>query len=227
MFVATIPELERKYGTAKVAEIRGRANQGSVEAIKQLANWNYVVAQFNLGSWHFYGKNGLPENQKEGFTWWLRAANRGYPNAKFRVGVCYGSGEEYVGGQKASILSIPYILEAWVNGSDEAHEYWAQKKDAETIATMKRWQENKMADTSIVGKWEWMNGTITFDFFSNGDYLYVSPNIERLGRYQIEGSKVKLLTATSTEFIVVNDYEMIMHLQKPDGEINKSTYTRL
>ena len=63
----------------------------SVAAIRRKAIRGLKRAQHELGRRYVQGI-GVPENRRNGFKWWLRAASRGYVPSMAVVGVAYLSG---------------------------------------------------------------------------------------------------------------------------------------
>ncbi|MCH8947903.1 MAG: sel1 repeat family protein, partial [Acidobacteria bacterium] len=51
-----------------------------------------AAEQFRLGDRYFWGQ-GVPQDYKEAFKWWLRAAEHGHAQAQAQLGVLYANGQ--------------------------------------------------------------------------------------------------------------------------------------
>ncbi|KAF9969023.1 hypothetical protein BGZ73_008818 [Actinomortierella ambigua] len=60
--------------------------------VSRMANCNIVDAQVYLADMYVSGKNGIDKDEKEAFTWYLRAAELGHTGAMRRVGDMYSEG---------------------------------------------------------------------------------------------------------------------------------------
>ena len=52
--------------------------------------------QCSLGMCYFFGTQGVSKDKKEAIKWFLKSAEQGYTDAKFKLGTCYYHGEGVV-----------------------------------------------------------------------------------------------------------------------------------
>jgi len=134
----TLPEVE---GKKTITDLKIRAEQGDVEAQKNLGNiyifgegvpkdaveavkwWRmaaeqgYDKAQNNLGLSYERGE-GVPKDMVEAMKWYRKAAEQGLAMAQVNIGSCYERG--YVGGMPSPVQAEKWYRKAAAQGLVEA-----------------------------------------------------------------------------------------------------------
>lgn len=74
--------------------IERRIRDDALNITKFLAEQGHPKAEFLRAGWYEFGKFGFPEDAKESFAGYKRAAERGYARAEYRIGTRYESNKD-------------------------------------------------------------------------------------------------------------------------------------
>ena len=69
------------------------ADRKFVEATKVKAENGDKISQCALAEWYANGRLGLIKDDEEAIKWYRKAAEQGFAEAQYNLGVCYGTGE--------------------------------------------------------------------------------------------------------------------------------------
>ena len=100
--------------------------------------------QFNLGTMYYKGDGGLKKDYEKAMEWWQKAADQGYAQAQFNLGVIYASDEWVTQDYKKAMewwqkaadqgdaeaqynLGVIYACGKWVEQDDEKAVEWYEK----------------------------------------------------------------------------------------------------
>ena len=89
----------------------------AVENLEKAANDSILAAVYMLGTVYDAKDNDWAGDKKKAFDYYLQAAMKGYPQAQYKVGVCYETG---TGGEKDYDKAMDWYLKAADNGNLEA-----------------------------------------------------------------------------------------------------------
>ena len=84
--------------------------------LKIAAEKGHKKAQYRLGRCYDKG-NGVREDNKEAFSWYLKSAERGFAKAQYQVGKSYKNGE---GVEEDRVKAFQYFTKAAKQGNGEA-----------------------------------------------------------------------------------------------------------
>jgi TPR repeat protein len=109
----------------------------AVEELRDLAERGEARAQYDLGLLYDKGQ-GVPQNDKEAFHWYHRAAEQDDARAQYNLGLMYANGQ----GVQQNYLEAYY----WINRSAaqgnkhalEARNYLSEKMTVEQLAEAKK-----------------------------------------------------------------------------------------
>jgi TPR repeat protein len=109
----------------------------AVEELRDLAERGEARAQYDLGLLYDKGQ-GVPQNDKEAFHWYHRAAEQDDARAQYNLGLMYANGQ----GVQQNYLEAYY----WINRSAaqgnkhalEARNYLSEKMPVEQLAEAKK-----------------------------------------------------------------------------------------
>ncbi|KFZ13945.1 hypothetical protein V502_06393 [Pseudogymnoascus sp. VKM F-4520 (FW-2644)] len=74
--------------------VERRIRDDALNITKFLAEQGHPKAEFLRAGWYEFGKFGFPEDAKESFAGYKRAAERGYARAEYRIGTRYESSKD-------------------------------------------------------------------------------------------------------------------------------------
>ncbi|KFY63740.1 hypothetical protein V496_03695 [Pseudogymnoascus sp. VKM F-4515 (FW-2607)] len=74
--------------------VERRIRDDALNITKFLAEQGHPKAEFLRAGWYEFGKFGFPEDAKESFAGYKRAAERGYARAEYRIGTRYESNKD-------------------------------------------------------------------------------------------------------------------------------------
>ncbi|KFY45084.1 hypothetical protein V495_03131 [Pseudogymnoascus sp. VKM F-4514 (FW-929)] len=74
--------------------VERRIRDDALNITKFLADQGHPKAEFLRAGWYEFGKFGFPEDAKESFAGYKRAAERGYARAEYRIGTRYESSKD-------------------------------------------------------------------------------------------------------------------------------------
>lgn len=74
--------------------VERRIRDDALNITKFLADQGHPKAEFMRAGWYEFGKFGFPEDAKESFSGYKRAAERGYTRAEYRIGTQYENNKD-------------------------------------------------------------------------------------------------------------------------------------
>jgi len=95
--------------------VERRIRDDALNVVKFLADQGHPKAEFLRANWYEFGKFGYPEDTKEAFAGYRRAAEKGYARAEYRMGTKYESNKD-----------LPRTIKHYQNGvamGDSASNY--------------------------------------------------------------------------------------------------------